>query len=341
MIDLRAAQFSRALAERPWEYNFLQVCRWVEAKTGRLPRIGEELHPQNELLRLGQTPATTFAPREIDTARLERGRLHIRQFGLGLYGSSGPLPLYLTEEIHERQLQIHDNTLADFLDMFHHRWLSLFYRAWAQSQSAAGLDRHDDERFSVYVASLLGHHPASSSQAESTHHPDFTNREDRVPTHARLAAAGHLVRHSRNPAGLVATLESYFGMTFRLEEYGLQWLRLEQEDRVQLGLGLHLLGQDAALGGHVPDRQSTAILHVEPPDFTAYERLLPGGDWHGRLRHWIRCFTGLELHWELRLTLPAHAAPPCKLGKSAKLGRTAWLACSTSRTTLKGRSSTA
>lgn len=332
MIDLRSARLPRELTDRPWEYSFLQVCRWVEAKTAHLPRIGEELHPQSELLRLGQTPATTFAPREIDSVRLEHGRLSVRQYGLGLYGPSGPLPLHLTEEIHERLLQIHDSTLADFLDMFQHRWLSLFYRAWAQGQSAAGLDRRNDERFSIYVSALLGHHvPGAETPSDS----------GKVPAHARLAAAGHLVRHSRNPAGLIATLEYYFAMPFRLEEYALQWLRLEQEDCVQLGLGHHPLGLDAVVGRHVPDRQSTVILHMEPPDFAAYERLLPGNDWHSRLQHWIRCFCGLELHWKLRLSLPASKVPRCRLGAHVQLGRTGWLTCSASAKRLNGRCSTA
>lgn len=351
MIDLRTSALVDALAHRPWDFAFLQVCRWMEARTGHLPRIGEALHPQNELLRLGQTPASTFAPREIDSADLKRGRLHIRQFGLGLYGPGGPLPLHLTEEIHERQIQLHDNTLADFLDMFHHRWLSLFYRAWAQGQSAAGLDRRHDERFSVYVAALLGHHPGfrktdpAGTAGPATPIPPQTGQAPpqtgQVPPHARLAAAGHLVRHSRNPAGLLATLEAYFGLPFRLTEYSLQWLKLEQEDCVQLGRGRHPLGQDTVLGRHVPDRQSTVTLHMEPPDFAAYARLLPGADWHAGLVRWLRCFTGLELHWELRLSLPADKAPPCRLGRGVQLGRTGWLQCRSSGARLQGRSSTA
>lgn len=346
MIDLRAAKLPHDLMEHPWEYNFLQVCRWIEAKNGHLPRIGEELHPQNELLRLGQTPSVTFAPREIDAASLEGGRLHIRQFGLGLYGPSGPLPLDISEEIHERQLQIHDNTLADFLDLFHHRWLSLFYRACAQGQSAAGLDRSSDERFSMYVAALLGHHPAQTpirqqampdrsfpeqappEQAPPEQIPSASTAEAfRLQAHARLSAAGHLVRHSRNPAGVTATLENYFAMPFRLVEYSLQWLRLERDDRVRLGCrGVrHHLGINTVVGHSVPDKQSTVTLYAQPQDFITYERLLPGNDWHARLTHWLRCFTGLELRWELRLSLAVDKVPPCRLGAHVKLGRTGWL----------------
>lgn len=368
MIDLRTAKFSQELnnnlAQHPWDYTFLQVCRWMEAKGGHLPRIGEELHPQNELLRLGQEPSTVFAPREIASVRLERGRLFLRLFGLGLYGPSGPLPLHLTETIHERRLQKRDTTLADFLDMFHHRWLSLFYRAWAQGQAAAGLDRRNDERFSIYIASLVGHHPAAQighhpaaqishhPAAQMDHHPASNPGQnlaeaDPLPAHARLAAAGHLVRHVRNPAGVAATLEHYFAMPFRLEEYAFQWLMVEPEDRVRLGRqafgasgtsGISgILGRNAVLGRHIPDRQYAVTLHARPPDLPTYERLLPGNPWHAHLTRWLRCFTGLELRWELRLALPAGKTPPCGLNNGVRLGRTSWLPARDPQRLLPGR----
>ena len=66
---------------------------------------------------------------------------------LGLFGPNGPMPVHITEYARERQLNAHDPTLVGFLDLFHHRILSLFYRAWAVNQKAADLDRPKDARF--------------------------------------------------------------------------------------------------------------------------------------------------------------------------------------------------
>ena len=59
----------------------------------------------------------------------------------GLLGPNGPLPLHLTEYARERLRHAGDPTLSRFLDIFHHRFLALFYRAWAQAQPHVNRDR--------------------------------------------------------------------------------------------------------------------------------------------------------------------------------------------------------
>ncbi len=81
-----------------------------------------------------------------------RPRLQVRLFGL--LGPNGPLPLHITEYARERLRHANDPTLSRFLDLFHHRFLTLFYRAWAQAQPHVNRDRPRDDRFAVYVGSL-------------------------------------------------------------------------------------------------------------------------------------------------------------------------------------------
>ncbi|MGV8763016.1 type VI secretion system baseplate subunit TssG, partial [Pseudomonas aeruginosa] len=56
------------------------------------------------------------------------------QFFFGLTGPNGPLPLHLTEYARERQRNVNDATFKRFMDVFHHRLLTLFYRAWAEAR---------------------------------------------------------------------------------------------------------------------------------------------------------------------------------------------------------------
>src|SRR6478609_2460492 len=72
-------------------------------------------------------------------------RLYVT-FG-GMFGPQGPLPLHLTEYARDRIINSADPTFARFLDIFHHRMLSLVYRAWADAQPTVQFDRPESDRF--------------------------------------------------------------------------------------------------------------------------------------------------------------------------------------------------
>lgn len=238
----------------------------------------------------------------------------IRLFGLGLLGPEGPLPLHYTERVRERSQHHRDGTLANFLDIFHHRYLTLFYRAWAQSQAAAGLDRADDEIFSRYIAQLSGHDPLDL-------------RDSVLPSHARLGAAAHLVQQSRHPDGLVQTLAQFFALPVRLEEFVLHWIPIDPPDHCRLGLPgpASLLAQGALLGESVADRQGRFRLVLGPMAIARYLRFTPQGADLPALVAWVRAFIGQELAWELELRVLAEDAPSARLEEGLRLGWSTWL----------------
>src|SRR5690606_20867113 len=117
-------------------------------------------------------------------------RLSIYSFGL--FGPNGPLPLHMTEYARERLIHHGDGALTAFADIFHNRLILLLYRAWADAQSAASLD-HGQEDFSRHLAGLL-------------HRPAVEPARGAVAPHARYVMAGHLLRQTRNPEGLIQIL---------------------------------------------------------------------------------------------------------------------------------------
>ena len=66
------------------------------------------------------------------------------------------MPTHLTEYVRDRARNAGDPTFARFLDVFHHRMASLFYRAWAVAQPVVSLDRDNGDRFSAYVGTTFG-----------------------------------------------------------------------------------------------------------------------------------------------------------------------------------------
>jgi type VI secretion system protein ImpH len=66
------------------------------------------------------------------------------------------MPLHFTEYVRERLRYRGDATTARFLDLFHHRLLALFYRAWAQAQPTVQHDRPQEDRFAAWLGSTCG-----------------------------------------------------------------------------------------------------------------------------------------------------------------------------------------
>jgi len=300
------------LQTEPWRSEFFALLRRIGADL-RIDPVGTARRPSAEPFRLGQQPSLMFAPREIASIDEADGRLKVRLFGLGMLGPNGPLPTHVTEIAREREEGRRDSTLSDFLDIFHHRYLTLLYRAWASSQAAASLDRPEDERFSFYVACLVGDELADL-------------RRGQLPTHAQLSAAPHRVRDARNPDGLRATLEHFFGVPVAIDEYAFHWIDIDPSDCCRLGRPrVATLAQGALLGAAMPDRQHRFRIVIGPVGFGVYLRFTPHGEDLPRLVEWVRAFVGYQFAWELELRIEAGGAPCAAIGAGQQLGWSSWL----------------
>lgn len=310
-----AVAFLAALSAAPHDFDFYQTMRRLECLYSNRPRWGEALRPVDEPVRLGQDPDLSFAPAPL--ASFDRGRegrrprLQVRLFGL--LGPNGPLPLHITEHVRERLRNAGDATTSRFLDVFHHRFLALFYRAWAQAQPHVNRDRPEADRFAAYVGAFLG---------IST--PEFRNR-DSVADVAKLFHVGMLIRHVRNAEGLAVILQHFFRVPVRIEEYVGHWLALGASERTYLGREGANLGAGAVAGRRVWDRQHKFRIALGPLTLRQYQAFLPGGTPLRELVDWVRLYFCLELDWDVRLLLERAEVPLLKLGAAGRLGWTTWL----------------
>lgn len=310
-----------SLAAAPHAHDFFALLRTLDATHPGQPRLGRAPRPRDEPIRLGQDPDFDFAAAPLSSFQPGATRPRLGQRFFGLLGPMGPMPLHVTEIVRER-LHARDATPSRFLDLFHHRALVLFYRAWAQAQPVTHLDRPDDDAFSRWVGSLFG-----------AGGPAF-ERRDRLSDATRRFHAGTLARGARSAEGLVKVLSSALGVPVRLEPYVGHWLTMAESDRTRIvsgasGVGAPALGRNAIAGQRVWDRQYRYRLHLGPLDYAQYVRFLPGQPARLELRDWVRQAAGLSMQYDVVPWLRSRDVPPLVLGQGdahrGRLGQTAWL----------------
>lgn len=82
------ADYVQMAVERPWDYGFMSLVRWFDARYQTQYRIGQTLRPSQDAIRLGQHPSVSFSPRELACVQIQNGRIKIEHLGLGLWGQT-------------------------------------------------------------------------------------------------------------------------------------------------------------------------------------------------------------------------------------------------------------
>jgi type VI secretion system protein ImpH len=306
-----------ALRHEPHAFHFFEALRRLECHYRDRPRLGQATRLSDDPVRLTQEPSMAFAPATL--AGFDPGDEshppHLAEYFLGLFGPQGPLPLHLTEYAYERKRSYGDRTFSRFADVFHHRMLSLFYRAWANAQPTVSFDRPERDRFNTYIGAAFGLGMPSLW------------RRDAAPDLAKFHYAGRLACQTHNAEGLQALLGDFFHLPVTIENFVGHWLPLAESSQCRLGEtpATGSLGMTAVIGERVWDGQYKFRIVIGPMSLAEFRRFLPGSASLSRLVAWVRNYLGDELLWDVNLVLRKEEAPPLKLGEEAQLGWTTWL----------------
>jgi type VI secretion system protein ImpH len=303
------------LRSAPERFGLFAALRVLEQVYADRPRLGESRKASDDAVRLGHAPHFTFAPTDVAQLTFDEDVLRLEQHSFGLFGPNGPLPAHFTEVAYERRRHLDDSTIVDFLNIFQHRMISLFYRAWANSDPAANRDRPSSDRFVGFAGAMLGLAP------ESAWH------RDAVPDRAKLYHAGLFAQQVRSAEMLEGILADYFGAPVQVKEFVGTWLTIPEQLRTRLGGGREVaaLGRSAVLGQASWQRQCKFEIVLGPLTFAWLTALLPGQARLAQLHAIVRLFTTDEHAWQLRALLPPEEAPAIQLGQAGLLGWTTWL----------------
>ncbi len=304
------------LREQPEQYTLFAALRRVEQAYPDRPRLGESRKAADDPVHIAQRPHMHFAAGELAAFSTDgTASPRIEQYSFGVFGPNGALPLHITELAYSRELQADDPTLGAFINAFQHRFASLFYRAWADSDPCTNFDRGDTDLFRLYAGALLGIAPRAARD------------RDCVPDHAKLVRAGSFASPSRSAESLERIIADYFELTVDLVPFVGSWLDIAAQERCRLGgpREYATLGSGTTLGAGTWQCQSGFEIVLGPLGIADFVNFLPGARGLSQLQALVRLYTNEEWSWHVRLLLQPADIPPMRLGESGWLGWAAWL----------------
>jgi type VI secretion system protein ImpH len=334
--DLKASGLAEQLTRTPHRFNFFQAVRLLEragnlfrVRTKAAGRIGEDEAPQNEVVRFHVPASFSFPPGEIGSFSPPSDDRPARMSVsfLGLIGPAGVLPRHYTQLAIERSRQ-KDTTLRDFFDLFHHRLIALFYRAWRKFRFFVGYERaaesgqagNDDFTQALYSLVGLGT-PA-------------VRRRQEVDDETWLYYAGQFAHVPKNAISLAAMTSDYLDVPAEIEQFVGQWLYLSRADQSNLPGAQRRqpanndLGMNVVVGERVWSVEQKFRVRLGPLSYRDFLRYMPRGDRLSRAAQFIRGYVGPEFDFDVQPILRKEEVPRCRLGgedEPSRLGWNTWL----------------
>jgi len=311
----------QAIFEEPYRFEFFQLMRLLERIFRDKSPVGYNSLPENEVANFRSTLSLEFPASEVQEIKkfhdeiLDRERTEVFVNFMGMLGLLGAMPMRYTELAAERA-RYGDTALWYFLDIFTHRAISLFYRAWVKYHFPVTYERGSDE-FTEYVFCLIGLGTAGLRGRM------FIDDESLLPY------AGIINQKPHSAVALRNLIADYFEVSVNVIQFFGEWLELEEESLTRIGVQNNKIGINTIVGSRIWHNQSKFRLQIGPLTFKQYITFLPIGDAYKALKSIVKLFVGDEFDFDIQLKLRAKEVPSTILTTIAKrrpmLGWTSFL----------------
>jgi type VI secretion system protein ImpH len=332
----RAAPVVERLAREPERFALVDALRVLEAaaraelrrdprRTPRAP-LGGDAEPAREVARLASVPSLAFPAAELASFRPgeEGGPPRLGVTFLGLIGPGGILPRHYTE-MAIAATRARSTALADLLDLFTHRLLSLYARAAVKYRHARLAEATPAGGSDPVTRALLAVIGLAT--------PGLAGRlgvADAVP----VFYGGLFAQSPPSAARIEAMVSDLLGRPVRVLQFVGAWVDIPISERTRLpgpgfAPGAHgRLGVDAAVGIRAWNPQAAFRLQLGPLDAAGFAALLPGGRLLDDLVHLVRGYVGPAIDFAVNPLVAPEAVPRLVLGGTGtppRLGWTTWL----------------
>lgn len=264
--------------------------------------LGTDVLPSNEIIQLKVSQQLGYESGEFTNIQLGQNQdIDIVTNLIGLTGEHGVLPRHYTELVLER-LKNNDPTFKDFLDIFNHRLLSLFYRTWQSYQPHVQYQKVAAEQTSAWhqiLVSLTG---------------------DKGPR--SLHFGGHFSQAIRSRGTVQSCLESLADCEVIIRDFKGQWMNLKPQEQTRL-CSMRLqegqfaqLGNGASLGKRAWNMNAGFQVEFVADCLAQVHGLLPQGKRIAAIKTTCRALLGETMAIEWLLTTQYRYLPRVQLNRT-------------------------
>lgn len=321
---IKQAEFSQSAIRRRSFYALVEaLCRKAPAQDPDFPL---RTSPSQEAILFRADASLAFPLSDVKhLTETPYGQHVMTTTFLGLAGSQSPLPGYYLEAI-AREAAQDESLVAEFLNMFSHRWTQFVWQIWRKYRYYVCFRNGGTDVFSQRMFALVGLGSPGVREKLAINHCKM------------LAYAGVLTSPGRSPEVISNLISHCFDLPDVTVE-GWQLRKIDIPARQQNRLGVvekkrnrffthrSTLGRNFTLGARVPDRSGKFLISINNLSRERFLTLLPSGENFEPLSMFVAFILRDQLAWDLRLGLAQDQASRMRLGdrKSTLLGWTSFI----------------
>lgn len=331
-----AAPLLPALLAQATRMNFIRFCELLELCAPDAPSLGTTDSPAAEPVRFRSRAQLGFPGREIDAVGNDADNAaapaSVVTTFLGLYGVDARMPAYFVDEV--AQNRDGAEPLAAFLDLFHHRIVTQFYRVARKYRYPVGFRRDGSDPVSRYLLSFAGFGFSTPTRvtgpgagrfvaADHDEHESASARRKLAEVADKrrlLSMLGLAMQKTRTAEGLAGVLRHAVpDATIEVEEFHAVWRQVNDAQPAALG-------EQCLLGRGFYDRANVVRVAITPASRETVLSLVPGQAAHREVMALLRFYLGYESEADLQMFVRADLMPePMLEPRQANLGFTAQL----------------
>lgn len=318
--------------------DFFALVALLEQLIDAPGRVGTEAFPSAEGVRFSHSEELGFSAADICDASVNEKRVDIKTTFLGLSGAVSPLPLYVVEDALD---DTKDSSVGDFLDLFHHRAISLLYRSVIRQRLDIMLSSQATDVWSNRLLALGGMDGYES---------DASQTANQNPSNTRTASRGRslylqllplLAGRDKSAAALERALmqvlkhafsydsneplEKRESLSVTVQEWVGDRIAVDESQQLRLGKKDIQLGRTARLGRKQFDPAARFEVKIGPLRTHQYHRCMRG-DLAPMIQEAIHMFCPFGVKFRVAFAVSERDASLFGASLSGTpLGHTTWL----------------